>query len=281
MQVTGLTGLVRSIFSDSVPTLLSESDRRTLVLLRDVIAERFGSYAYLEIGSYLGGSLQPHLLDSRCSAVFSIDLRPERSPDIRTTAGLNYRKNTVEEMCRLLTAAHGAAVVEKLRTFNSDASDVRVGEIAQRPRLCLIDGAHTDTAVLSDFRACLRFSDRPCVIAFDDADLIYGGLGACLGLLREQGVDHYAYVLPTKIAVIEIGVPIHADVRVMDLLATTDAYFNVMTVMAGWRTQALERRRLYEGLRSAVRTFVPGSTHLARLVRRVRRAQRQRNSPGG
>jgi hypothetical protein len=267
--------VVDSIFSDAVPTLLAEGDRKTLVLLREVIAEKYDPYSYLEIGSYLGGSLQPHLLDARCSAVFSIDLRPKLSADIRSAAGLNYKQNTVEAMRRLLAEAHGGAILGKLRTFDSDASDVPVSEIAERPRLCLIDGEHTDAAVLRDFRACLRFADRPCVIAFDDADLIYGGLGACLRLLRDEGIEHRVYVLPEKIAVIEIGLPVHTDPRVVDLLATVDTYFHAMTTMTAWRSRALKYDRVWD----ATRKFVPGSRYVSRVLRRLHRAVTQRRSP--
>jgi hypothetical protein len=267
--------LLDSIFSDAVPTLLAEGDRKTLVVLRDVVAERYGSYSYLEIGSYLGGSLQPHLLDARCSAVFSIDLRPKFSADIRSAAGLNYKQNTVEAMRRLLAEAHGAAILGKLHTFDSDASEVPSSEIHERPRLCLIDGEHTDAAVLRDFRACLRFADRPCVIAFDDADLIYGGLGACLGLLRDEGVEYRVYVLPVKIAVIEIGLSVHTDRRAVDLLATADAYFNAMTTLTAWRTRALKYDRVWD----ATRRFVPGSRYVPGVLRRLHRAvTRQRSS---
>src|SRR5262249_61896633 len=67
-------------FFDAVPTQLLPGDRRSILTVQQVTAERLGRYAYLEIGSYLGGSLQPHLLDDRCVALYSTHPRPQPQP---------------------------------------------------------------------------------------------------------------------------------------------------------------------------------------------------------
>ena len=68
-------GLFAQITSQS-----TESDKRSLLAVQDAVREIVGpegKYNYLEIGSYLGGSIQPHLIDQRCERIFSIDKRPK------------------------------------------------------------------------------------------------------------------------------------------------------------------------------------------------------------
>src|SRR2546427_12016163 len=64
-------GLFQWILSQS-----TENDRRALLAIQLAFRERQSSYVYLEIGSYKGGSLQPHVLDPRRGQIHSIDLRP-------------------------------------------------------------------------------------------------------------------------------------------------------------------------------------------------------------
>src|SRR5438552_88943 len=71
-------------------------DRRALLAIHDALAER-GSFTYLEIGSYLGGSLQAMIADPRCECIISIDSRPEAPPDERG-GWRPYPDNTTEAM---------------------------------------------------------------------------------------------------------------------------------------------------------------------------------------
>jgi hypothetical protein len=210
-------------FFDAVPTQLLPSDRRSIVALQQVTAARLGRYSYLEIGSYLGGSLQPHLRDDRCLAVYSIDPRPRRQADERGEE-FQYQDVTTQHMLDALAPAYGASL-SKLTCFERDAAEIKSEEIAIPPQLCLIDGEHTDRAVISDFRACLRLANRPCVIMFDDAHIVYRGFGACVRDLRERGEVHRAYVLPNRIGVIELGdLCLYREPAILDSLAQPDAY---------------------------------------------------------
>ena len=65
-----------SVF-DLVPSQTSDAEKRSLLAVQRAVARRFGAYNYLEIGSHLGGSLQPHVRDPRCAHIDSIDLRPQ------------------------------------------------------------------------------------------------------------------------------------------------------------------------------------------------------------
>jgi hypothetical protein len=69
---------------DGIPSQTSLADRRSLLAVQRATARRHPEYAYLEIGSHLGGSIQPYLLDPRCSAISSIDPRPSEQPDDRS-----------------------------------------------------------------------------------------------------------------------------------------------------------------------------------------------------
>jgi hypothetical protein len=50
---------------DAIPSQTSADTRRSLLAVHRATARRHGEIAYLEIGSHLGGSLQPYLLDPR------------------------------------------------------------------------------------------------------------------------------------------------------------------------------------------------------------------------
>src|SRR5436305_1253487 len=60
---------------------LTNWDRRTLLALHAAVAARCATFSYLEIGSYLGGSLQVVMRDPRCATVMSIDPRLSVVPD--------------------------------------------------------------------------------------------------------------------------------------------------------------------------------------------------------
>ena len=68
----------------AVETQTTEKDRRSFLSIQRFIRRNFQDYTYLEVGSHLGGSLFPYLLDKRCASVISVDPRP---PHSQTSAG--------------------------------------------------------------------------------------------------------------------------------------------------------------------------------------------------
>lgn len=243
-----------SIF-DAVPTQLLEEDRRSILTVQQLVARRFGSYSYLEIGSYLGGSLQPHLADERCVAVYSIDPRPPRQPDERGEL-FDYPDNTTQRMLDALAGPYGAKL-EKLRCFDMDARHVSADDVEVPPRLCLIDGEHTDRAVLSDFVACLSLATQPAVIMFDDAHVVYRGLRRCLEEADGRGVAVRAYVLPEKIAVLELGdAGLYREPELAERIATAEAYLYLGEFLDHYRQRVMTMKA------------IPG----VRLARRIRNA---------
>src|SRR4051812_12044666 len=72
---------------DVIPSQSTSDDKGSLLALQLAVRDAVGEYTYLEIGSYLGGSIQPHLLDPECRKIYSIDKRPRSQPDER---GIDY-----------------------------------------------------------------------------------------------------------------------------------------------------------------------------------------------
>jgi hypothetical protein len=172
-----------------VPSQTSPGDRRSLLAIQRAVARHFGKYRYLEIGSYLGGTLQPHLLDSRCDDIQSIDLRPDGSPDDREAGcSISYRDNSEQHMLALLRVIPGADT-SKLTCHQCDASKLAAGRIAPT-QFAFIDGEHTRQAVLSDFAFCRGILSPGGVIAFHDCHLIAPAIQEILSRLRDSGTEH-------------------------------------------------------------------------------------------
>jgi hypothetical protein len=123
----------------------STHDKRVLLNLREILQVN-PSYSYLEIGSYLGGSLTPFLSDPKCTAILSIDDRGRVQPDERGRT-FDYSHITHETMISTLED-HGLSV-EKLKVFDGSISDY--ADADAKYDLLFIDGEHTDWACFRDF----------------------------------------------------------------------------------------------------------------------------------
>lgn len=184
---------------DAIPSQTSESDRRSLLAVQRATGRRLGQFAYLEIGSHLGGSIQPYLVDPRCQAIYSIDPRPAAQPDDRRLGYVaRYGDNSTERMLLLLRAVDPEQAT-KVRCFEADASAVDPKQIAVRPNVAFIDGEHTRKAVLSDFAFCLSVL-APCgTILFDDFPIVYPAVLAICGNLCAQRERFVAARLEGKV----------------------------------------------------------------------------------
>jgi hypothetical protein len=165
----------------AIKTQSSAADRRSWLAIQRAV--RRSGYVYLEIGSYLGGSLQQHLVDPRCEQLYSIDDRPLYSPDARGQA-IKYRVAT-EDMLRNLRPL---GALDRVVTFERDARDVDRALIAKAPTFCFIDGQHTIEAVTSDFSFCLEVCATNAVIALHDAPLVIPALRAIVTGLRRSRI---------------------------------------------------------------------------------------------
>jgi hypothetical protein len=185
---------------DAVPSQTCPEDRRSLLLLQRCVRRR-GTYVYLEIGSYLGGTLQPHLVDPRCNLIYSIDKRPTAQPD-KLRGVWHYPENSSRRMLIGLEAAYPESSRQKIHTFDADARDVDPALLPQKPALCFIDAEHTDNAVRSDFGFCLRVCNPDGVIAFHDANIVFGGLARIKRSLNVRRIRFRGFLLPGSVYVI-------------------------------------------------------------------------------
>lgn len=168
----------------AIPSQTTDNEKRSFLAVQRATAKTYGSYAYLEIGSHLGGSIQPYLVDNRCAIIYSIDARPQQQPDDRGAA-CNYPGNSTARMLTLLSEIDPLQVC-KIKCFDSDASDVRSDQITTTPHVCFIDGEHTKKAALSDFRFCSTVTAADGVILFHDFQVIYPAIYEIYRLLKNQ-----------------------------------------------------------------------------------------------
>lgn len=212
-----LSELDLSLFS-AIGSQTSELDRKALLALQAAVREKRGGYCYLEIGSYLGGTLQPHLMDSECRQIYSIDSRVDSQPDNRGKR-YSYQGISAEQMMAKLREIDAEAA-EKVTTFESDASKIDHSRFKVRPDFCFIDGEHTDTAVTADFDFCLSVIQGNGVIAFHDAGIVPNAISQIVRKLESLGKPFHAYLLAGEIFVIELGkVDHHQHPAVVSLLA--------------------------------------------------------------
>lgn len=191
-----------SLFA-AIDSQSNDGDRRSWLALQRLARGRDGSYVYLEIGSHLGGSIQPHLLDPRCRRIYSIDNRPVVPPDDRGQE-FRYDGNSTERMLANLRALDPEQV-SKIVCFESDAREIDPSRLPERPDLCFVDGEHTWSAVLSDFDFCLRVCSPRAILCFHDDWIIYPALARILRRLRKQGARLKAVKLQGSTFAILLG----------------------------------------------------------------------------
>lgn len=191
----------------------SENDRRSLLRIKAVVRARKPGYRYVEIGSFLGGTLLPHLLDPACASLLSIDKRPQGpQPDARGEVWAEahtYEGVSTALMLQFLEQYVSAEQLVKLATIDADAATVTLDAIGVCD-LALIDGEHTDAAVLSDVTSLLPALAEDAVIAFHDVDLVKGGIDAAMAGLRDTGIPHRLFLLPDVVGALALGGSIEA-----------------------------------------------------------------------
>lgn len=190
------TGLFEHILSQT-----TEEDKRSLLALQSAL-RKMKMFVYLEIGSYLGGSLQPYLIDPRCRQVISIDSRPILEPDERGHRP-GYRASA-EDMQRHLRTIKGADL-SKLYSIDAGTDALTRGQLPAIPDLCFIDGEHTDVAALRDARFCLSAMTNGGIIVFHDANIVYNAIQAVINELNRSSTPFRAFHLSDSIFVIEVG----------------------------------------------------------------------------
>jgi hypothetical protein len=202
---------------EKISSQSSENDKQSLLACQFATRGLVPTYNYLEIGSYLGGSIQPHLLDEKCARIYSIDKRPLVQPDERGV-DYTYLNNSTARMLENLRGVAPEAVA-KITAIDGDTRQIRPSEITDKITLCYIDGEHTDEAVMADFKFCLSVLSENGAIMFDDANIIYNGIADCLEHLKRHSIKFRAYNLPDKVFVIELGdFPLHQNKVILERL---------------------------------------------------------------
>ncbi len=172
------------------------TDQETLAALQQIV--RVKPYTYLEVGSYLGDSLIPHLLDPLCTKIISIDPRPDSTPDER---GLNFEYNaSTDDMLNRLNGLVPKAAMYKLEVFEGVLQDYRFHEI---PSLVFIDAEHTNEAVFRDaITAHSVVSMLGAVVAFHDSNFVFDGL---VNYSTMMSGSAYTAFLPENVFVAAFG----------------------------------------------------------------------------
>lgn len=178
-------------------------DKKSLILVQKFMRSWRPQYSYLELGSYRGGSLLPHLVDDLCASVVSIDPRPKSQPDERAQ-NYSYEGITTAVMIEALRPYVSLSGLQKLTTFDSDASKVSPAAIGRKIDLAMIDGEHTNTAVFSDFLSILPCLSENAVVVFHDVNLISDGFKNIDMFLSYMGVSHRLFLLADVVGIIAL-----------------------------------------------------------------------------
>lgn len=218
--MTGFEQLISDLdlkLFEKISSQTDEQDKRSLLACQLAARQLTEKYVYLEIGSYLGGSIQPHLLDPKCEKIFSIDKRPLVQPDERGV-DYTYMNNSTARMLENLKQV-APDEIGKIATIDGDTRSINSSEITDKVTVCYIDGEHTDEAVIADFKFCLGVLSESGAILFDDANIVYNGIADCIAILKEKSIKFRAYNLPDKIFAIEIGdFPMHRNEAIYERL---------------------------------------------------------------
>lgn len=177
---------IKSFFP--IDSQTSMPDKAFLLGARSLVQSICGDYAYLEIGSFLGGSLAPFLTDDKCRAVLSVDDRERQQPDARG-ASYDYAGITAQTMIDTLRGK--GLDTAKLRTFDGSIDALPEGE--RKYQLAFIDGEHTDEACFRDFLWTLRHVADDALVMFHDSTLVFRAIRMIAIYLRNENRPHLLF----------------------------------------------------------------------------------------
>ena len=222
------------------PIISQTTDEDKIVLLKlKNLMQKLNSYSYLEIGTYLGGSLTPFVKDSNCKYILSVDDRERATPDERGNK-INYL-NIKEEK-----------TIENLKKYNLDISKIDFfnGSINEYKKtkhrfdLCFIDAEHTDVACFRDFIYSNKLIKNNAIIAFHDSQVIYKALIMINELLISQKIKFkFIKIFNTSMSLILLNK--FANIQVED-------YFVIEKNLEKFY-QSCEKKRLETSFRNRVK----------------------------
>ena len=176
-------------------------DRRSLLSIQNIVRNVVPRYVYFEVGSHIGGTLVPHLVDPLCQHVFSIDKRPVSQLDERGVM-FDYKGNSTQRMLDTLVSHVPASAFLKLTTCDADVSELKSSHIPTKVHFALIDAEHTNVAVFRDFLGTMQFLAESFVVAFHDANLLCDGLQNIECFLQHQGIKFQSFLPDVMYAII-------------------------------------------------------------------------------
>lgn len=168
-----------------------DNDQASLLALRKIVQAE-APCVYLEIGSELGRSLLPALLDPECTAVHSVDLRPVSTPDSR---GRTWEYGiTTQQMRDSLAAVATPAQMDKLYTYDMDTEQF-AKQFGLYANLVFLDAEHTNTAAFKDFLNIYDLLPTNAIFAGHDSNLVFDAIQNIEALLKHRGTQfHLAYL---------------------------------------------------------------------------------------
>ncbi len=155
-------------------------DKKVLLNIIKLIKRKKKKFNYLEIGSFLGGSLTPFLSENICQLVMSIDKRNQKQDDERNE---EWSYKNIDEKDMINGLKKYGLNTSKLKTFNGDIKDFKT---KKKFDLSFIDGIHTDINTFSDFLNVLNFTTKDSIILFHDSSIIFKSISMINLLLLKK-----------------------------------------------------------------------------------------------
>ena len=169
-----------------IPSQLNSNDHALLRSAAQMLAD-IKPYHYLEIGSWMGGSLQYHLINDRCVSALSVDTRSRDK--IRDEREIDYAYSaTTQDM--LDTLQRNGVSTNRLTCVDGSIDDVST-EI--KFDLVFIDGEHTHQAAFHDAVTSLGLCAESALILFHDAWIVHEGIDRFLQHLQQQNIPFQAH----------------------------------------------------------------------------------------
>jgi hypothetical protein len=167
-----------------VQAALSPEDKFFLLKTLSLIKSKKDKFNYLEIGSWLGGSLAAFIREPSCVFALSIDDRGKVQPDERG-ANYDYRSDTTDMM--LANLRNAGLNTSKLKIFDGSIESMPAPDVSFD--LAFIDGEHTDVATFRDFMWVMPLMSESSVVLFHDSSVIYKSLEIITEYLRAKKIN--------------------------------------------------------------------------------------------
>jgi len=164
-----------------IPSQSSPADKVFLLKTIAIVKKMTPSFRYIEIGSFMGGSLTPFLLDSACDLVVSCDERERQQPDERG-AKFDYAGITSQTMVDNLIL-NGIDISKLVIHDGSVTSYIEKGI---KFDVAFIDGEHTDVACVRDFIWTYPLMVESSIILFHDSTIVH----KALAIIRELNLKN-------------------------------------------------------------------------------------------